>query len=90
VLVTNFGDKLLYGPNDLWIRPDGDLYFTDPLHKRNYWKRDPAMQQDGQHVYFLASNRKDVKRVATDLRQPTASSARRTARPSTLPTSARA
>jgi gluconolactonase len=28
------------------------------------------MQQDGQHVYFLATNRKDVKRVATDLRQP--------------------
>src|SRR5215211_6699089 len=34
VLVTNFGDKLLNGPNDLWIRPDGGLYFTDPLYKR--------------------------------------------------------
>ncbi len=54
VLVTNFGDKLLNGPNDLWIRPDGGIYFTDPLYKRNYWKRDPAMQQDGQHVYFLS------------------------------------
>ena len=69
VLVTNFGGKLLNGPNDLWIRPDGGIYFTDPLYKRNYWKRDPAMQQDGQHVYFSA-NRKDWKRVATDLKQP--------------------
>lgn len=70
VLLTNFGDKLLNGPNDLWIRPDGGLYFTDPLYKRNYWKRDPAMQQDGQHVYFITPDRKTVTRVATDLRQP--------------------
>ncbi len=70
VLVTNFGDKLLNGPNDLWIRPDGGLYFSDPLYKRNYWKRDPAMHQDGQHVYFLTPDRKTVTRVATDLKQP--------------------
>jgi gluconolactonase len=70
VLLTNFGGKLLNGPNDLWIRPDGGIYLTDPLYKRPYWKRDPAMQQDGQHVYFITPDRKDVKRVATDLRQP--------------------
>jgi gluconolactonase len=69
-LVFNYQDKLLNGPNDLWIRPDGGLYFTDPLYKRNYWKRDPAMQQDGQHVYFLTPNQKIVRRVATDLKQP--------------------
>ncbi len=70
VLVTNFGDKLLNGPNDVWIRPDGGLYFTDPLYKRNYWKRDPTMQQGGQHVYYVTPDRKTVTRVATDLRQP--------------------
>ena len=70
VLVKDFGGKLLNGPNDLWIRPDGAIYFTDPLYKRPYWKRDPAMQQDGQHVYFLAADRKGLKRVATDLKQP--------------------
>src|SRR5437764_787767 len=58
VLVTNFGGKLLNGPNDLWIRPDGGIYFTDPLYKRNYWKRDPARQQDGEHVYYLTPDRK--------------------------------
>lgn len=70
VLVKDFGGKLLNGPNDLWIRPDGALYFTDPLYKRNYWKRDPAMQQEGQHVYFVGADRKNVKPVATDLKQP--------------------
>jgi gluconolactonase len=69
VLAKGFGGKLLNGPNDLWIRPDGGIYFTDPLYKRNYWKREPGMQQDGQHVYFSA-DRKEWKRVATDLKQP--------------------
>ncbi len=70
VLVKDFDGKLLNGPNDLWIRPDNGIYFTDPLYKRSYWQRDPKMQQDGQHVYFLAADRKGLKRVATDLRQP--------------------
>lgn len=70
VLLKDFGGKLLNGPNDLWTRPDGGLYFTDPLYKRPYWKRDPAMQQDGQHVYYIAPGAKEAKRVASDLRQP--------------------
>lgn len=70
VLLTNFNGKLLNGPNDLWVRPDGALYFTDPLYKRNYWKRDPARQQDGEHVYFVTPDFKNVKPVATDLKQP--------------------
>jgi gluconolactonase len=69
-LVINYEGKLLNGPNDLWIRPDGGIYFTDPLYKRPYWKRDPKMQQDGQHVYFMTPDQKIVRRVATDLKQP--------------------
>src|SRR5213592_4157269 len=53
VLLSDFRGKLLNGPNDLWIRPDGNLYFTDPLYPRDYWKRDKAMQQPGEYVYFL-------------------------------------
>ncbi len=70
VLVKDFGGKLLNGPNDLWIRPDGGLYLTDPLYPRAYWKRDPAMQQQGRYVYFVSADRKAVKPVATDLEQP--------------------
>src|SRR5881394_1098465 len=30
VVVKEYGGKLLNGPNDVWIRPDQGLYFTDP------------------------------------------------------------
>ena len=30
VVVKDYQGKLLNGPNDVWIRPDGGLYFTDP------------------------------------------------------------
>ncbi len=70
VLIKDFGGKALNGPNDLWIRPDGHIYFTDPLYPRNYWARDAAMQQPGQYVYFLERKNGQVKAVATDLKQP--------------------
>ncbi len=70
IFVRRFDDKLLNGPNDLWIDPQGGIYFTDPLYKRPYWKRDPAMQQDGQHVYYVTPDRKSIVRVASDLVQP--------------------
>ena len=69
VLVRHYQGKLLNGPNDLWIRPDGGVYFTDPFYKRPYWTRGPT-QQDGQCVYYLAPDRKTLTRVADDLVQP--------------------
>jgi gluconolactonase len=70
VLLSEFDGKLLNGPNDVWIRPDGNLYFTDPLYARGYWKRDKAMQQPGQYVYFFDVKTKKATPVATDLKQP--------------------
>ncbi|MDR2036580.1 MAG: SMP-30/gluconolactonase/LRE family protein [Bacteroidales bacterium] len=70
VLLTNYEGKKLNGPNDLWVHPKGGVYFTDPLYKRNYWTRDPKMQQDGEHVYFLSADLKTVTRVADDLKKP--------------------
>jgi len=69
VLVKDYAGKLLNGPNDLWIRPDGGVYFTDPFYKRRYWKRGPS-EQDAQCVYYLAPDRKRLIRVADGLRQP--------------------
>jgi gluconolactonase len=70
ILIGDLDGKLLNGPNDLWIRPDGNLYFTDPLYARNYWKRDKATQQPGQYVYFFDVKSKKATPVATDLKQP--------------------
>lgn len=70
VLVENYRNKLLNGPNDLWIRPDGGIYFTDPLYKRGYWERDPGMQQDGEHVYFLSADGTRLFRVDENLVRP--------------------
>ena len=70
VIMTDYEGKRLNGPNDLWIHPNGGIYFTDPLYKRDYWTRDPAMQQDGQHVYYLSPGSKKPVRVAIDLEQP--------------------
>jgi gluconolactonase len=69
VLVGEYAGKLLNGPNDVWVRPDGALYFTDPFYDRPWWTHH-AMPQDGQHVYFLSSDRRRLVRVAEDLEKP--------------------
>ncbi len=68
VVVRDFEGKLLNGPNDVWCRPQGGLYFTDPYYKRPYWNRGPS--ESPQAVYFLAANGKRLVRVADDLEQP--------------------
>lgn len=70
VLVTDFKGKKLNGPNDLWVHPKGGIYFTDPLYKRDYWTRNPEMQQEGEYVYYLSPDRKDIIRVDTDIEKP--------------------
>ena len=69
VLIHDYQGKLLNGPNDVWVRPDNALYFTDPLYKRPYWNRGPG-EQGGEHVYFLGKDRSTLTRVADDLKQP--------------------
>jgi gluconolactonase len=69
VLVKDYNGKLLNGPNDVWVRPDDGIYFTDPFYKRNYWNRGPA-EQNKQAVYYLSPDRKKLTRVAEDLEQP--------------------
>ena len=69
VVLKDHQGKLFNGPNDVWIRPDGGVYFTDPFYQRPYWKRGP-MEQDQQAVYYLAPDGQKLVRVADDLRQP--------------------
>jgi len=69
VLLNEFNGKLLNGPNDLWVAPDGGIYFTDPFYRRSWWDHS-AMPQDKQCVYYLGPDHKTLSRVADDLVQP--------------------
>lgn len=70
VLVTDYEGKLLNGPNDLWITPDGGMFITDPLYKRGYWERDPEMQLDGEHLYYLSPDRSSFQKVNESFVKP--------------------
>ena len=70
ILLDLYDGKKLNGPNDLWVHPNGGIFFTDPLYKRNYWTRNPDRQQDGEHVYFMSQDGKKVERVETTLVKP--------------------
>ncbi|AVR46697.1 gluconolactonase [Christiangramia fulva] len=69
VLVDNFQNKRLNGPNDLWVDSRGGIYFTDPYYQREYWKRQKP-DIDQQRVYYLTPDKKEVKIVADDLVKP--------------------
>jgi gluconolactonase len=69
VLAKEYQGKMLNGPNDVWARPEGGLFFTDPFYKRPWWTHD-RMPQDGQHVYYLPPDGQPLRRVAQDLTQP--------------------
>lgn len=69
VLFENYEDKHLNGPNDLWITPNGDIYFTDPYYHRNYWKEGHTEVQDVRGVYHLSGDGA-ISRVIDDYKQP--------------------
>jgi gluconolactonase len=69
VVVKDYQGKLLNGPNDVWVRPDGGLYITDPMYARSWWKRDPK-EQLPHAVYYLAPDHKALVRVIDDMKQP--------------------
>jgi gluconolactonase len=69
VLAKEYNGKPLNGPNDVWVRPDGGMYITDPFYRRSWWDYSQR-PQDSEQVYFLSADRKPLKRVTDDLSQP--------------------
>jgi gluconolactonase len=69
VLVTGINGKLLNGPNDLWVAPNGGIYMTDPYYQRDYWTRKTS-DLDGQKVYYLPKNSHTPIVVDDKLKQP--------------------
>jgi gluconolactonase len=65
VLADEYDGKKFNSLNDLWIDPEGGVYFTDP----RYGNRD-GMEQDGEHVYYLTPCRREIRRVIDDMVRP--------------------
>jgi len=68
-IAENYKGQPLNAPNDLWIAPNGGIYFTDPYYARDYWESDRKELQDKRGVYYLNSDGK-VIRVIDDYKQP--------------------
>jgi gluconolactonase len=64
-----YNDRPFNGPNDLWITPEGGIFFTDPFYKRTWWDHS-EMPQEKQCVYYLSPDYKSLKVVIYDMVQP--------------------
>ena len=69
ILAEGFDGKHLNGPNDLWIAPNGGIYFSDPYYFRDYWEEGHQEVQPTRGVYYLSPDGK-VTRVINDYKQP--------------------
>lgn len=67
VLAASFEGKVFNGPDDLWVRPDGGIYFTDPDFHSTH---DQKTRVEGQNVYFMTPDHKTVRRVTMDIFKP--------------------
>lgn len=64
VLAGTYGGRPFNEPNDLWVDPDGGVYFTDPVYFGH------SVTQGGEHVYYLKPDRSAVIRVVSDMVRP--------------------
>ena len=69
VLLMDLGGRRFNGPNDLWIDPQGGIWFTDPYYQRDYWTRTKA-DLEAQNVYYLAPGASQAVLAADGLKQP--------------------
>lgn len=63
-LVTSYNGASFNTPNDIWVAPDGGVYFSDPNWP---WNGGP---QAGSHVYYLAPGTNQATRLNSGAMQP--------------------
>jgi gluconolactonase len=68
-LAENYNGQPLNAPNDVWIAPNGGMYFSDPYYHRDYWEPGRKELQDKRGVYYVSPKGK-VSRVIEDYKQP--------------------
>jgi len=64
-----YNGKLLNAPNDLWLAPNGGIYFSDPYYHRDWWDEGRGEEQDVRGVYYLGPEG-EITRVIDDFKQP--------------------
>ena len=69
VIHGGYNGKLLNAPNDLWIAPNGGIYFSDPYYHRKWWEEGRGEEQEVRGVYYL-SPAGEISRVIDDYKQP--------------------
>jgi gluconolactonase len=69
VLIKDFGGHLLNGPNDLWVHPNGNIYFTDPYYQRSWWTRTKP-DLDHQKVFYLPKRKTQPIALDDSLKKP--------------------
>ena len=71
VLMDRYGGKRLNSPNDIVVKSDGTVWFTDPpFGLGGYYEGNVAEQELGQNVYRLDPETGRAEVVADDIRGP--------------------
>jgi gluconolactonase len=71
VLATHYGDKELNSPNDVVVKSDGTIYFTDPTYGRMPgFGIEREQDLDIQGVYRIPAGGGDVELLIDDFAQP--------------------
>lgn len=69
IILKDFKGKQINAPNDLWVTPNGGIYFTDPFYKREYWT-DQNRTAIKENVYYISPDRKTVEVVEEEVVKP--------------------
>lgn len=69
VLTDNYQGAKFNGPNDMWVHPDGTIYFTDPYYQRPYWERQEKEIEE-ERVYRIPAAGGEPQLAADGLVQP--------------------
>lgn len=69
LLVRDYRGQRLNGPNDVWVNPDGGIYFTDPYYQRDYWER-TEREIFEERVYYLSPDGLNFRFVADGFVKP--------------------
>jgi gluconolactonase len=71
VLASHYGDKEFNSPNDVVVRSDGAIYFTDPTYGRDEYYGNPRpLQLDFRGVWRVDPQSLALTLVADDFAQP--------------------